>query len=87
MTETARKQKIKLNRADEDVGLYDFNRVGTETEDDICDTDRTFTRGGKDFETKESILPPRLRDPSSGSGGTINLSAIEIKSRSSSQNN
>ena len=52
ISETARKQKIKLNRADEDIGLYDFAKVTETEDDDVCDTDRSFTKGDKNFETK-----------------------------------
>lgn len=45
---SAQKQKIKLNKADEDI--YDFAKVTETEDDDVCDTDRTFN--DKNFETK-----------------------------------
>ena len=45
---SAQKQKIKLNKADEDI--YDFANVTETEDDDVCDTDRTFN--DKNFETK-----------------------------------
>lgn len=51
------KQKIKMNKIDDeaDIGLYDFNKVTEQDDDDVVETDRSFTRS-KNFESRQSIL-------------------------------
>ena len=44
---------MKLNGI-EDLGLFDFNK-NTEDEEDLVETDRSFTRE-RHFETKEEIM-------------------------------
>ena len=65
----------KINMVDDVCDL--FPRV-TEDDDDVIETDRSLTRGNR-LETNQNL---NKRDPSSNSGGTVNLSQIDVRDKS-----